>query len=196
MTAIRARFSGLIATSCACLLAGAVSCKSAEENCALAQAAAEQAWQAQLTTLQKQSNDARETQANSETKLIKEIEPRLAQAAAQEASARYDRNSNAWMRAYQASQSSACARDAECARTRQSNAEAKEKQQDLAPKLSAVLAVLAAIRSPAEAAKQAVDAVVPEFGNAQIDAAKQLSARAYEACKNVRPKATSPGDQH
>ncbi len=164
-------------------------CKSAEDKCTLAQNAAEQAWQMQLTDLQAQAKQARAAQASSETKLIKEIEPRLAQAAEKAASARYNRDDDAWMRAYKANQNAACARDPECARTKQTNAEAKDKQQNLVPKLMAVQAALATVRGAADKAWQAAQAVMPELGNQLLDTAKQHSAAAYAACKDLKPKA-------
>jgi hypothetical protein len=169
---------------------GCAACTSDEERCRQANADATQAWQAHANAMQSGIDDARATQSEAQTKLTREVEPRLSDNAAKAANARYERSTDSWMRAYKAEQASACERDAQCKELRRQNHDAVERVKDLSPKLAAVKGVLAALGGDAEKTKTLADAITPESGNTLLTAAKTAGALAYETCKDVELNAT------
>jgi hypothetical protein len=174
--------------------ASASACTSDAERCAHASHVAVETWQAYANTLQSGIDEARAHQAESQAKLSLEIEPRLAKDAVDAASARYDRASDAFMRAYQAHQAAACDRDAACKKYKSQAIVAGHRLEDLVPRLAAVKAVMSALEGKATRAEQAkslADAIAPESGNALLTTAKAQSDAAFEPCQKARGDQTS-----
>lgn len=175
-----------------CALWVAVGCKSAEEKCEEARVSAEHAWQAQVDAHTRARKASVAAQAEAKTKLLREVEPRLSAAAIDAATKRYDRGTDAWLRAFQASQNSLCASDPDCAQLTRENVQAQEDQVDLAEKIATEQAALSAIRKTPDAMKQAAAAVIPDVANPALGVAKQASEAAYTECKDVKPAPPKP----
>src|SRR5262245_24043749 len=99
-------------TPCTLALWGALfaplrGCKSAEERCAEGQAAAAAGWTAYHAELKRLHEGAIKEQAEAQAKISGPIEKRLGVLAAKQADALYNRDSSAWLRAYDASLQSA-----------------------------------------------------------------------------------------
>ncbi len=191
MTRRRATQAPLVAVMLAS--ASMSACTSDAERCAQTSQAAIESWQAYANTLQAGIDEARAHQSESQAKLSLEIEPRLAKGAVEAASARYDRASDAFMRAYQANQAAACDKDAECKKYKSQAVRAGDRLEELSPKLEAVRAVMAALAGKAkqaERAKSLADAIAPESGNALLAAAKVQSEAAFEPCQSAGETST------
>jgi hypothetical protein len=162
-------------------------CKSGEERCREAQAAAQAGWSAYHAELKGLHDKAVAEQAEAHTKISGPIEQRLSEAAKKLADQRYDRDSSAWLRAYDASLQASCADDPECFGLKQLSAAAKLRSTDLAPRLLSVQAAIDAASDTRVAAQTAAAAVTDDFERAEpLKAARQASQAADEACDGVK----------
>jgi hypothetical protein len=174
----------------------AAGCKSAEEECEEARVTAEQAWQSVIDTHEMTRTASIAAQAEAKTKLVREVEPRLSDKAAQGASARYDRSSDAWQRAFESTRNALCAEDPECAQLKRENAQAQAVQEDLAEKLATERLALEAIRKTPDDMRRTAMAVIPDTANDALKGARKASDAAAETCKDVPPpKAPEPSVQ-
>lgn len=162
-------------------------CKSAQERCAEAQAAAQQAWGDYAAQLQRLHDEAMAMQAEAHSKISGPIEQRLSEAAKKQADLRYDRNSSAWLRAYDASLQAACGDDPECFGLKQKSAAAKLRSDDLEPRIAATKAAAEAATDSRAEAQSAAAAVADDFERAELlKAPRQASLAAAEACDGVK----------
>lgn len=167
-------------------------CESAIKKCAKANDAAASAWAAYVGELESVRDRAVSVQGASHKRLIDEVDKRLAPQAQQAADARYDRSSEAWLRAYRSGFDGLCTKDAECAGLKQKQAEASAVIEDFNERLPLATAAATAAHGPAAAARKASEAVLlhPEYP--QVKAAQELSLDAYDHCKDLPPAVVNP----
>jgi hypothetical protein len=171
----------------AALLAPLGGCKSAEERCTEGQAAALAGWSAYHAELKRLHDAAIAEQAEAKSKISGPIEKRLGAVAEKQADALYNRDSSAWLRAYDASLQAACGEDPECFALKQKSATARQLSEDLAPRLIAVQAAIDAASDTGESAQAAASAVKDDYERAEpLKAARQASQAADEACDGVK----------
>lgn len=172
-----------------------IACKSAEEECEEARVNAERGWQQMIDTHMKAHSASVAAQTEATTRLIRDIEPRLSAAAEQAATQRYDRGTDAWQRAFIASQNALCSAEPECSQIKRENAAAQAAQEELVEKLVSERAALAAVRQAPARMKEAAKQVTPDVKDAALQGAKQASEAAYEACKDITAAPTTPSQQ-
>jgi len=160
-------------------------CESAQKKCAKANDSAAGAWAAYVGQLESVRDRAVAVQSASHKRLIDQVDKRLEPQAQTAADARYDRSSEAWLRAYRSSFDALCTKDAECADLKQKQAEAIAVMEDFNERLPLAIAAAKAAHGPPDEAKRTSEAVIlhPEYP--QVKAAQQLSLDAYERCKDL-----------
>lgn len=159
-------------------------CTSAEKECAEARVTAQAVWRAHIETLEHARTRSVAAQANARLEL-NQIEPKLSDEAAASASARYDRSTDAWQRAFVAAQSAACGKQPRCAELRALDADAREQQEDLTGKLVTANAVLGSLNTSAERARSLASALVPQPDEPLLAEAKKKALAMFETCKDV-----------
>jgi hypothetical protein len=169
-----------------------IGCQSAAEKCSKAQAAAGTAWAAYVKQLESVRAQALATQGAAHRKLIDEVDKRLAPEAQKAADGRYDRSSEAWLRAYRSSFDAVCTRDAQCRGLRRQEVESTATIADLTERLGPATAAASAARGLAAAAKRTSEAVILHLEYPQVKAAQQLTLEAYERCKDLPPPVSKP----
>jgi hypothetical protein len=168
-------------------LLAACACASAEDKCEEARALAESSWQAVIDSHEKARKASVAAQGEATTRLAREIQPRFSAPAAQAASARYDRNTDAWQRAFDASRNAMCAQDPECTQLKRENAQAQAAQVELAEKLESERAAHDAVRKTADEMKRLAATAYPDTANAALQAARKASEAAFAACNGLPP---------
>lgn len=161
-------------------------CTSAEEKCEQARVASEGVWRAHLETLENARRRALDTQAKAQLELT-QIEPRLSQGAADVASARYDRNTDAWQRAFVVAQATACANDARCKELRSLDSEARAQQAEIQQKIEVDERVLEQLRKSAARAHELAEQIVPMAEETLLAEARKQTAAMYDVCKDLPP---------
>jgi hypothetical protein len=162
-------------------------CKSAEEKCREAQGAAQASWTSYHTELQRLHAAAVTEQAEAQAKLSGPIEKRLSEAATKQADQRYDRTSSAWLRAYDAAMQTACSAEPECSGLKERSATAKQRSEELAPRLIAAQAAVEATTDLQAKAQAAAASVRDDFERvALVKAARAATEAAGEACSGVK----------
>lgn len=158
-------------------------CKSVEQKCDEARAAAQNAWEGYTGALERARNAALGTQREAHAKLSREVEQRLAPAAQKLADGRYDRSNGAWLRAYQSAYHEACVKDGECNKLTHDNAEATAALEDLAERLVLARAAREAGGGEVARAQEASKAVIVHPEYPQLKLAQQLTQTAFDNCK-------------
>jgi hypothetical protein len=171
----------------AALLVPLGGCKSAEERCADGQATAQASWTAYHAELKRLHDAAIAEQADAKAKISGPIEKRLGAIAEKQADKLYNRDSSAWLRAYDASLQSACGEDTECFGLKQKSATARQLSDDLAPRLITVQAAIDAASDTRATAQTAASAVKDDYERSEpLKAARLASQAADEACDGVK----------
>ncbi|HEX2678205.1 MAG TPA: hypothetical protein VHM19_16235 [Polyangiales bacterium] len=170
---------------CATVVALAA-CKSAEQKCAEARGTANAAWDGAISFANDGVTRAKAVRSKAELTITREIEPRISNAAMAAAAAQYDRNTDAFQRAYVAAQSALCLADKQCTQVKHEDAEARDQQHDLEALLASIRGVLDAMPRDPALAKQLSDAIVVDE-NVLLDTAKKQTVAMFNVCKDVAP---------
>jgi len=164
------------------LLAG---CESAQEKCAKARSAAHDGWAAYVSALEAVRDATTKTQADVHHKLTTVVEPRLMPEAQKLADSRYDRSTEAWLRASKTAFTELCAKDAECSGLRDQRVQANAALEDVNERLPLAIAARDATRREVSAAESASKAAIIDPERPALKAAQQLTLALAEQCEGV-----------
>jgi hypothetical protein len=171
---------------------GLLGCKSAQEKCDEALAAAETGWQGYVGALERALAQAKAMESDSQAKLVGDVSKRLSPLAQARATERYDPGSAAWLRAQESTWNELCTADSECASLKERSAEAKVAQRDLSERLLPARAALDAVRGPIDAAQRASEAAIVHVEYPQLKAAQALTTEAVERCRDLPQSSAKP----
>jgi hypothetical protein len=174
------KLAGLAAALC--LLVG---CESAEEKCAKARNAAHDGWAAYVSALEGVREATVKGQADGHKQLTTVVEPRLMPEAQKLADTRYDRSSEAWLRASKTAFTELCSKDAECSTLRDARVQANATLEDVNERLPLAIAARDATRRAVDAAESASKAAIVDPDRPAWKAAQQLTLALREQCEGV-----------
>jgi hypothetical protein len=184
----RARLRRSAAARCAVPALAALallSCKSAEEKCAEARAAATTAWSAYIDPLETEHAAAHVTIKSAHTTLKASVEPRLGEAANTIADQRYIPGTEGWSRGRAVVFDDLCRKDSECAKLKHGIHDAENTIKDHDERLGPARAARKALAGSASGAKAAADAAIIDPERPALKLAQAASAEAELACEGV-----------
>ena len=169
------------------VLAAALSaCMSAQEKCDKARSEAAGAWEAYASVMAAARDQRRARIKDIATAMRGDINERLSQRAAAEASRLHRQGTAEWHRAYTARQQAGCTSDPECSKLRLERATAEHEAASLDERISAARRAKQAARETPKTAREAVEAVEEDFEFAEVKLARASSEVAHEACSGLQ----------
>lgn len=160
-------------------------CKSAEEECAQARAAAHTAWAGYIDPLSIEHTAASETVKEAHRTLKTAVEPRLGEAANKVADQRYIPGTEGWSRGRSVVFGQLCAQDSECSKLKHAIADAQRRIEDIDERLEPALAARNALDGSASDAKAAADGAIIDPDRPALKLAQAASARIGPACEDA-----------
>jgi hypothetical protein len=160
-------------------------CKSDQEKCAEARAAATSAWSAYIDPLEAEHKAANETIKTAHSTLKGSVEPRLSEAATKLADQRYIPGTEGWSRGRAVVLDELCRKDAECAKLKHDVHDAENKLKDAEERLGPARAARKALDGNASGAKAAADAAIIDPDRPALKLAQAASAEAQLECEGV-----------
>jgi hypothetical protein len=162
-----------------------LSCKSAEEKCGEARAAATAAWSAYIDPLESEHKAASDAIKSSHTTLKASVEPRLSETANKIADQRYIPGTEGWSRGRAVVFDELCRKDSECAKLKHDIHDGENTVKDRAERLPPARAARKALEGNANGAKAAADAAIIDPERPALKLAQAASAEAQAACEGV-----------
>jgi len=164
------------------------SCESADKKCARLRGTATQLWGSYAGELQADLAATQAALEASKKKLEGEIKQRHEGAARDRANELHGTElSLAWYRTFYATTTAQCSKDPECLELKVQATEGEAKVADLARRISAVRAAVAAAGGKPESAKQAADAIPEDTGRPAFQPARAASAESATVCADAAP---------
>jgi hypothetical protein len=165
-------------------------CKSAEETCGEARAAAHTAWSGYIDPLTSEHKAASETVKAAHRALKSAVEPRIGEAANTLADQRYIPGTEGWSRGRGVVFDQLCAQDSECKKLKHDIADAQNRIQDIDERLVPALAAQKALHGNASDAKAVADGAFVDPERPALKLAQGASANAQAVCEGVAATAS------